>query len=124
MERERDRISLRGLKFYAYHGAMPEEKVLGQRFSIDVDLFQSLHTAGESDRVEDTINYAEVYEMVKRVVSDEHCHLIERLAQRIVDRIFAEFSCDAIRIEIHKPEAPIPGVLEDVSINIYRERDR
>lgn len=118
----RDRICLRGLEFFAYHGAMPEEKILGQRFLIDVDLFKDLHQAGESDQVEDTINYAEVYQRIRSVVTEERYHLIETLAERIADQVLQEFACEAVRVEVHKPQAPISGIFKDVSVEIHRER--
>lgn len=52
-----DAIHLRGLEFYAYHGVLPEEQVLGQRFLIDMDMFSDLRQAGSSDQVGDTIHY-------------------------------------------------------------------
>lgn len=118
----RDRISLRGLEFFAYHGVMPEEKTLGQRFLIDVDLFKDLDQAGESDQVKDTVNYAEVYQRIRAVVTEERYQLIERLAERIADQVLQEFSCVAVRVEVHKPQAPIPGIFRDVSVEIHRER--
>lgn len=117
-----DRICLRGLEFFAFHGAMPEEKTLGQRFLIDVDLFKDLHHAGESDQVEDTINYAEVYQRIRAVVTEERFQLIEMLAERIADQVIQEFACVAVRVEVHKPQAPIPGIFKDVSVEIYREK--
>lgn len=119
---ERDRICLKGLEFFAYHGAMPEEKTLGQKFLVDVELFKDLRRVGESDQVEDTINYAEVYQRVKAVVTEERYQLIEKLAERIADQVIHEFPCEAIRVEVHKPQAPIPGIFEDVSVEIFRER--
>ena len=118
----RDRICLRGLEFFAYHGVMPEEETLGQRFLIDVDLFKDLRRVGESDQVEDTINYAEVYQEIREVVTEERYHLIEKLAERIADQVITEFPCEAIRVEVHKPQAPIPGIFKDVSVEIFRER--
>jgi 7,8-dihydroneopterin aldolase/epimerase/oxygenase len=117
-----DRIGLRGLEFYAYHGAMDEEKRLGQRFLVDVDLVKDLSLAGQSDQVQDTINYAEVYQAIQKVVTEERYHLIERLAERIAEQVLEGFPCEEVRVEVHKPQAPIPGVLRDVSIEIFREK--
>lgn len=122
--KEYDIIHLRGLTFFAYHGVMPEEGVLGQKYSVDIDLYQNLRKPGLTDQVEDTINYAKVYEQIKAVVTGERYSLLERLAQRIADQILKEFSCNSIRVEVHKPEAPIPGIFEDVSVEIWREREK
>lgn len=121
---EHDAIHLRGLKFYAYHGVMPEEKVLGQKFVVDVDLYRNLRKPGSSDQVADTINYAEVYQQIKAIVTEERFQLLERLAERIAEQILNGFSCESIRVEIHKPQAPIPGVFEDVSVEIWREKTK
>lgn len=121
---ERDAIHLRGLKFYAYHGVMNEEKVLGQQFIVDVDLYKDLNKPGLSDQVTDTINYAEVYELIKGIVIGEKFNLLERLAEEIASQILKGFSCEAIRVEVHKPQAPISGIFEDASVEIWRGKFR
>ncbi|WP_434510836.1 dihydroneopterin aldolase [Desulfitobacterium sp. AusDCA] len=122
--KEHDIIHLRRLTFFGHHGVMPEENVLGQKFIVDVDLYLNLRKPGLSDQVEDTINYAEVYEKIKAVVTGERYSLLERLAQRIADQILEGFLCDSVRVEVHKPEAPIPGIFEDVSVEIWREKQK
>lgn len=118
----RDRIGLRGLKFYGYHGVLQEEKALGQLFIIDVDLYHDLSKAGKTDSVEDTINYAEVYEGIKRIVTTERYDLIEKLGERIAEEILENFPCTGIRVVVHKPEAPIPGIFDEAFVEIYREK--
>ena len=116
-----DVIHLRGLEFYAYHGALPEEQVLGQRFLIDMDLFSDLSKAGASDQVEDTVHYGEVYQVIKACVTGDRHQLLERLAEDIAQRVLGQFSCTSVRVEVHKPQAPIPGIFRDVSVEIWRE---
>lgn len=116
-----DVIHLRGLEFYAYHGALPEEQVLGQRFLIDMDLFSDLSQAGSSDQVEDTIHYGEVYQVIKTCVTGERHQLLERLAEDIAQRVLGQFTCTSVRVEVHKPQAPIPGIFRDVSVEIWRQ---
>ncbi|AFL98613.1 dihydroneopterin aldolase [Desulfitobacterium dehalogenans ATCC 51507] len=120
----RDRIALRGLKFFAYHGVLREEKILGQTFIVDIDLYADLSKAGQSDQVEDTINYAEVYARIKTIVKMEKYHLIERLAERIAEEVLGEFPCEGVRVVIHKPQAPIPGIFDEAFVEIYREKNR
>ena len=119
--RGRDAIHLRGLEFYAYHGALPEEQVLGQKFLIDMDLFLDMSKVGSSDQVEDTIHYGEVYQVIKACVTESRFLLIERLAEEIAGRVLGQFSCLSVRVEVHKPQAPIPGIFRDVSVEIWRE---
>lgn len=117
-----DVIHLRGLEFYAYHGVMPEEQVLGQKFLIDMDLFHNLRQAGSSDKVEDTIHYGEVYKVIESCVTEGRYQLIECLAEEIAQRVLDQFLCDSVRVEVHKPQAPIPGIFRDVSVEIWRGR--
>lgn len=119
---EHDVIHLRGLEFYSYHGVLPEEQVLGQRFLIDMDLFSDLRKAGSSDRVEDTIHYGEVYQVIKECVTEGRHFLIERLADEIAQKVLEQFACVSVRVEVHKPQAPIPGIFRDVSVEIWRGR--
>ena len=116
-----DVIHLRGLEFYAYHGVMPEEQVLGQKFLIDMDIFCDLSLAGSSDQVKDTIHYGEVYQVIEACVNSNRHQLIERLAEDIAQRVMGQFSCTSLRVEVHKPQAPIPGIFRDVSVEIWRE---
>jgi len=118
-----DAIHLRGLEFFAYHGVLAEEKALGQRFIIDLDLFLSLARAGVSDCVEDTVNYAEVYAAVRDCVLNKPANLLEHLAEQIASAVLEGFDCQAVRVEVHKPQAPIPAVFADVSVEIWRERE-
>jgi 7,8-dihydroneopterin aldolase/epimerase/oxygenase len=115
-----DVIHLRGLEFYAYHGALPEEKVLGQKFIIDMDLFTDLRRAGESDFVGDTIHYGEVYQVIETCVKDKNHQLIEHLAETIAQTILEKFKCDSVRVEVHKPQAPVAGIFRDISVEIWR----
>ena len=61
-----DKLILKGLKFYGYHGAIPEEKTLGQMFLVDIDAWVSLKKAGESDNLDDTISYVDIFRFFAR----------------------------------------------------------
>ncbi|KAK3275418.1 hypothetical protein CYMTET_16452 [Cymbomonas tetramitiformis] len=80
---QQDQIFLRGLLFHGYHGVLPEENVLGQKFIVDLVLSADLQLAGQSDNLENTVNYAEVYKSVKGVVEGPHHQLIESVAESI-----------------------------------------
>jgi dihydroneopterin aldolase len=114
-------IHLKGMEFYAYHGVLEEEKTLGQRFVIDLDLYPRKWIT-QFDNLQDTINYAEVFTLVKDCVQNKRFKLLESLAEYIATRILDNFDCSQVRVEVHKPNAPIPGILKDVSIEIIRER--
>jgi dihydroneopterin aldolase len=114
-------IHLRQLEFYAYHGVLKEEQDLGQRFLVDVDLYPS-EGLYNSDHIDETLNYAEVFEVVKNCVLQERYQLIETLAERIATLLLSQFSCSKVRVEVYKPQAPIPGVYGNVSAEVILER--
>jgi|SRR5690625_4381268 len=111
------------MQFYGYHGLFEPEKKLGQRFFVDVDLYTSLKVAGESDNMEDSIDYGEVFHTIEKIVEGEPKNLIEAVAEEIAVALLATFvKLDACRIEVTKPDPPIRGHYDAVSVQIYRER--
>lgn len=118
-----DKIFLRGMTFAAWHGVLPHEHETYQRFVVDADLMLDLHAAGKHDDLADTVNYAEVYEIVRRTIEGAPKNLIEALAEEIADRVLAAFAMiRSVRITVHKPSAPIHGIFSDVGVCITRER--
>jgi 7,8-dihydroneopterin aldolase/epimerase/oxygenase len=117
-----DKIFLNGMCFYAYHGAYPEENRLGQRFYVDLELGLNLKPAGETDDLSQTVNYANVYDTVKKEMTETQVKLIETLAERIADRLLSAFPIEEIRVRITKPDPPIPGYYESVGVEIVRQK--
>ncbi len=120
---KRDKILLEGLSFYGHHGLFESETELGQLFKIDLTLFTDTKTAGESDKMTDSIHYGEVYQQVKDIVEGTPFHLLEALAETIAREILSDFKgVQALMVRVNKPQAPIPGVFDNVAVEIYRER--
>ena len=119
-----NQIRLKGLSFFGYTGALDTEKRHGQFFLADVTLgFMNLPGI-ETDRLEDTVNYAEVFSIVKGVVEKERFDLIERLAGEVASGVLSGFpTIDAIEVTISKPQAPIAGTFESMGIRIFRKRE-
>jgi dihydroneopterin aldolase len=119
-----DTISLVGIVVYGYHGARPEERSLGQRFVIDVDLDIDLRTPCTSDDLSDTVNYSEVYRIVNDVIGDQSVNLLETLAGKIADRLLSGFpKADVAHVRIAKPGVAISGaILRESAIRITRSR--
>ncbi len=119
-----DEILLEGMRFYAYHGVNPEERVLGQRFTVDVSLEVDLRWAGVSDDLDDTVSYSAVYKLVRSVVEGEPRNLIEAVAETIASRILADFPAVArATVTVRKPEAPLKGaILDAAGVRITRAR--
>ncbi|OHW62089.1 dihydroneopterin aldolase [Andreesenia angusta] len=119
-----DKIIMKNLAFYGYHGAMAEENVLGQKFYFDLELLCDIENAGKTDDVLDTVHYGEVYETVKSVVEKERYNLIEALGENITSRILEKFSkVQEIVLLIKKPEAPVPGIYDYFGVEIRRARN-
>lgn len=118
-----DCIRLTGMAFFGYHGDEPEETKLGQRFYVDMELELDLSEAGESDKLEDSVNYVAVYELVKRRAEGGPFKLLEKLAGIINDDVLSLFpKVNKVTTTVHKPGSPIPGILDDVSVTLSKER--
>jgi dihydroneopterin aldolase len=118
-----DRLTLSGLTFYGYHGVNPEERVLGQRFVVDVTLRLGLEAAGRSDDLAQTINYAAVYKLICDVVEGPPRLLIEAVAEAVADAILAATPACSVQVRIAKPWAPVKGmVVGEVAVEIRRAR--
>jgi 7,8-dihydroneopterin aldolase/epimerase/oxygenase len=121
MNKVTDRIVLTGLEFHAYHGLFSEEAKLGGRFIIDVEM--SVNFSGAL-RIEDTVHYGEVYELVKLKVTGTRHDLIETLANNIAAQVLeAHMPVQQLTVRVHKPFAPIPGLFRDVFVEVTRSRD-
>lgn len=117
-----DKIFFNHIEFYAYHGAFPEENRLGQRFIVDLELGLYLQPAGQSDDLQQTVNYADVYQTVKEIVEGTPVKLVETLAERIADRCLSQYPIEEILVRVTKPDPPIPGHYQAVGVEIRRSR--
>lgn len=116
-----DCIRLKNMAFYGYHGNLDAEQEIGQRFFVDVTLFLDLTKAGQTDDIQDTINYAEVYEQVRAIVEGPSCKLIERVASLIADKIWnTHRGVIGVEVVVRKPQAPVTGVLDYAEVSITR----
>src|SRR5438874_10725311 len=104
-----DLIRLTGLTFYGYHGVNPEEKQIGQRFIVDLELSLELAPAGRSDDLTVTVNYSEVYRIVRDIVEGMPRNLLEAVAEQIASDVLQQTSAKAVRVRLAKPWAPVKG---------------
>lgn len=100
-----DKIRLSAIEIYAYHGVLPEEKRDGQRFLVDVEMLADLSAAARSDRLEDTVSYAEVCEVVYAAMTEKSYDLIERAAGEVCQRIINRFDMiERVTVTVTKPD--------------------
>ncbi len=119
-----DRIAIRDLRIYAYHGVRDFEKERGQLFILNVDIFADLSKACQTDNLEATINYSQAVQSIKRVMTENRYDLIEAAAQAVADCILSEFSlAESVRVYLKKPNAPIAADFGYVAVDITRSRE-
>lgn len=112
------KILLEGMEFYAYHGVYKEERENGQPFSIDLEILADYSKACHSDKLEDAIDYVQVYELVKAEM-EIPSSLLENVAQRIIGSIRKNFEqIESIKVKITKLQPPISGKLKGISIEL------
>lgn len=109
-----------GLSATGFHGVYPEERRQGQTFVVDVEMGLDLPTS--SDDLGETVNYADVARMVEEVITGEPCNLIETVAGRIVQQVLAHTKVLTVTVTVHKPHAPLPQSVTDLSVTITRSR--
>lgn len=119
-----DKIVMKNLAFYGYHGVMSEENTLGQKFFLDIELFVDLKKACITDSVENTVHYGIAYEIVKDIVENKRFKLIEALAEEIANSLLCKFEMiKEVIILVKKPEAPVKGIYDYFGVEIRRSRD-
>lgn len=118
-----DHISLVGIKERGLHGVLDHERQDGQLFSVDADIYLDMQPAGRSDHLADTVDYSQVSGIISRNISGEPQDLLEKVAAQIAEETLALPNVQAVRICVHKPDAPLGVEKEDVSVTIWRGLD-
>jgi dihydroneopterin aldolase len=115
-------IEITGLSLYTHLGVTDAEREVGQRLVIDLRLEVGECDAIVTDRVEDTIDYAEVCEAVALAAQQRSYRTLERLCAAVAERLVEHFGAESVWIKIAKPEPPIPLPVEEVAVELWRER--
>lgn len=118
-----DRILLNGLVFFGKHGCHAAEQELGQKFLVDIELECDLRAAGETDSLDDTLDYVAIYNHAREVMEGENAKLLENLAQRIADFALIDERVLSAWVRVRKPHIALPGALDFIGIEIMRTRD-
>jgi 7,8-dihydroneopterin aldolase/epimerase/oxygenase len=113
-------IEISGLSLYTHLGVSDEERKIGQRTVIDLRLDVGESDATLTDRVEDTVDYAEVCQTVA-LVAQQSFRTLERLCAAIADKVLAEYTVESVWVKAAKPEPPIPLPVEEVAVEVWRE---
>ena len=115
-------VEVRGLSLYTRHGVTEAEQEVGQRLVLDIRLEVGDCDATITDQVEDTVDYAAVCNTVSLVAQQRSYKTLERLCSAVADRLLSDFSADEVWIKAAKPEPPIPLPVDEVSVQVWRQR--
>jgi dihydroneopterin aldolase len=118
-----DVIRLKNMVFYGYHGVHESEKTLGGKFEVDLELFKDLSKAGQTDNLNDTLDYEKIYKTVNNCTKNNKYYLIEKLAERIAKSVLRKFKTDKVIVRVRKPNAPVKGVLDTVEVELIRTKE-
>ena len=114
-------VEVSGLSLYTHHGVSDAEREIGQRLVVDLRMDVGESDATLTDRVEDTVDYAEVCQVVALVAQQRSYRTLERLCAAIADRLLEQFGLESVWVKAAKPEPPIPLRVEEVSVEVWRE---
>jgi dihydroneopterin aldolase len=117
-----DEIRLTGISVRAHHGVYPEEQEQGQEFVVDLVARLDLSAAGESDRLEDTVDYGALAQKVHDLVATERWNLLERVAEKVAELVLDDGRVREVEVTVHKPQAPMALDFSDVSVMVRRCR--
>jgi dihydroneopterin aldolase len=115
-----DRIRIVGIRALGVHGVLPEEQTRPQPFEVDVELTVDLRAAGQSDALEDTVDYGAVCEAVNRVVTSERHQLLERLAEGIAEVCLGDARVQGAVVEVRKLHPPVRAMVDYVAVRVER----
>lgn len=117
-----DKIIIKGIEVFAFHGALSEENTLGQRFTIDITMKKDIRKACVNDTLEDTVHYGFVHDDVVTLTKNNKFKLIEKLAEELAKMIIEKYGVEEATVLIEKPNAPINGIFKYVAVEITRSK--
>jgi len=115
-------VELRGLSIYTHHGVSDAEQEVGQRLEFDVSFDVPDCDAVLTDRIDDTVDYGAVCDIVALAATERSYRTLERLAQVVGQRLIERYGCESVRVRASKPEPPLPVVVQEVAVEVTQER--
>ncbi len=116
-------VDLRGLSIYTHHGVSDAEQEIGQRLEFDISFDVPDCDAVLTDRIEDTVDYSAVCDIVALAATERSYRTLERLAQVVGERLMERYGCHSVRVRAAKPEPPLPMAVQEVAVEVVHERD-
>lgn len=117
-----DKLVLKNMVFYGYHGAFAAEKEMGQKFEVDLEIHTSLQPL--ADDTELALNYVDAYTMVREIVEERDFNLIEVLAETIAAGVLGMYDVDQVVVRVRKMQVSVGGPLDYLEVEITRQPKR
>ena len=114
-------IEITGLSLYTHHGVSAAEREVGQRLVVDLRLDVGRTDATVTDAIEDTVDYADVCQLVALIAQQRSHKTLERLCGAIANRLLADYELEGVWVKATKPEPPIALSVDEVSVEVWRE---
>jgi dihydroneopterin aldolase len=115
-----EKITLKNMAYSGYLGVAEWESDVKTHIEVDLEIYANLKKACKSDDLDDTIDYAAVYDLVGKVIKGGHHHLLESLADEIADEVFQFCDCSRIVVRTRKPHPPVSGMCDYAEVEIVR----
>jgi dihydroneopterin aldolase len=113
-------IQIENMEFYSFHGHFREEQIVGNKFILDLTIETDMKIPSESDNLRDAVDYQRLYQIIK-LQMDKKSHLLEHIAGRIIDSIYAEMTgIQKVTVKVSKMNPPMGGKIGSVSILMSR----
>jgi dihydroneopterin aldolase len=116
-------VEITGLSLYTHHGVSEAEREVGQRLVLDLRLDIGESDATVTDSIEDTVDYAEVCQLVALIAQQRSHKTLERLCSTIASRLLADYELEGVWVKASKPEPPIALTVDEVSVEVWREAE-
>lgn len=115
-------ILLKEIRCYAYHGVAPQENLIGNEYIIDLKLKVDISKAAQTDEVADTVNYAEVHQVIMAEMAVPS-KLLEHVGGRIIEKLFQQFpALEEIELHLSKRNPPMGADVESAGIVLHCSR--
>ncbi|MBR1728387.1 MAG: dihydroneopterin aldolase [Selenomonadaceae bacterium] len=119
------KVRIANMMFYGFHGYYEYEREQGQKFFFDVELMMEDDKAADTDSLNDGVDTARVYDIVKEVTENKRFQLLAALAGHIADRLLAKFPhIDEASVRVRKPSVPIAGPIDYVEVEVIRKQKK
>jgi dihydroneopterin aldolase len=115
-------VEIRGLSIYTHHGVTDAEQEVGQRLEFDLTFDVPDCDAVLTDRIDDTVDYSEVCDIVALAATERSYRTLERLGHVVAERLMERFDCESVQVRAAKPEPPVPYPVQEAAVEVTLER--